>query len=356
MKSLNIFYKNKKVLVTGHTGFKGSWLTIWLDRLGAQVTGVALEPSTNPALFNLTRLGERVRHYRHDIRMGDGLQEIFLKEQPETVFHLAAQSLVIPGYNAPLATFATNTMGTANLLEACRKTKSVKEVVIITTDKVYKNREQLAGYREDEPLGGDDPYSASKAAAEIIAGSYRHSFTRPAGVALATVRAGNVIGGGDWAPYRLVPDCIRSLEKGDPVIIRKPEAVRPWQHVLEPLSGYILLAEKMGVDPVRYSTAWNFGPEEESVVTVRELADTLISRWGTGKWRGSGENSHYHEAGLLSLNIEKVKEKLNWSPLLNFHETVNWTVDWYRKYNENNAYQLCADQIENYTEKWNSKS
>lgn len=360
MKVFNNFYKNKKVLVTGNTGFKGSWLTIWLKRLGAEVIGIALDPKTDRDLFFLAGLSNKIRDYREDIRNLDKIQEILTNEKPEIVFHLAAQALVLPSYENPVSTFETNIMGTVNILETCRHTPSVKQIIIVTTDKVYENKETLTGYKETDPLGGYDPYSASKAATEIIAQSFRLSFAQspnhPTNQSIATVRAGNVIGGGDWSEYRLVPDCIRALENNKPVIIRNPYAIRPWQHVLESLSGYMLLALKMAEDPKKYSGAWNFGPDIEDFTTVKDLADLLISLYGSGRWETKDDCNKVHEALLLKLNIYKAKDILGWKPLLGFREAIQWTVEWYKAYKERNVFQLCLDQIEKYTQIWNSEN
>jgi len=360
MQNLKNFYKNKKVLVTGHTGFKGSWLTIWLKQLGAEVTGIALDPKTDRDLFILAGLSDKIKDYRQDIRSLDKIQEILNNEKPEIVFHLAAQALVLPGYENPVSTFETNIMGTVNVLEACRHTPSVKQIVIITTDKVYENKECLTGYKETDALGGYDPYSASKAAVEIVTQSYRLSYyqspNHPINQSIATARAGNVIGGGDWSEYRLVPDCIRALENNTPVIIRNPYAVRPWQHVLEPLSGYLFLALKMAQDSQKYSGAWNFGPDIEDFATVKDLADMLISLYGIGRWETYDGSKKLHEAGLLQLNIEKAKDILDWKPLLGFKEAIQWTVEWFKAYKNYNVYQLCLNQIEKYTQKWNSRN
>lgn len=360
MQDLKNFYKNKKVLITGHTGFKGSWLTIWLKQLGADVVGIALDPKTERDLFILAGLADKIKDIRHDIRDLNNIQEILNHEEPEIVFHLAAQALVRPGYEKPVSTFETNIMGTVNILEACRHTSSVKQIVIVTTDKVYENKETLTGYRETDPLGGYDPYSASKAAAEIVTQSYRLSFAKSSNQSInqsiSTARAGNVIGGGDWSEYRLVPDIIKSLEKSSRVIIRNPYAVRPWQHVLEPLGGYLLLALRMSEDADKYSGPWNFGPNEEDNASVRVVADTLISLWGNGEWKPKRETGKLHEAGLLRLNISKSKYILGWHPALDFREAIQWTIEWYKAYKELDAYGLCINQIERYTAKWNSGS
>ncbi|MZP55355.1 MAG: CDP-glucose 4,6-dehydratase [Bacteroidales bacterium] len=358
MQSFRKFYKNKKVLVTGHTGFKGSWLTIWLKQLGAEVIGIALDPKTDKDLFLLAGISDKITDYRKDIRNLEKIKDILSNEKPEIVFHLAAQALVLPGYENPVSTFEINIMGTVNILEACRHTPSVKQIVIVTTDKVYENKETMTGYRETDPLGGFDPYSASKAAAEIVTQSYRLSFTQSSNQSInqsiSTTRAGNVIGGGDWAEYRLVPDCIRALETDQPIIIRNPYALRPWQHVLEPLSGYLFLALKMAEDPEKYSGAWNFGPNEENNASVRDVVDMLISLWGNGEWKPKIKSGKLHEAGLLRLNINKSHDILGWYSVMDFREAVQWTAEWYKAYKKADAYKLCMDQIERYTAKWNS--
>ncbi len=364
MQIFNNFFKNKKVLVTGHTGYKGSWLTIWLKQLGAEVIGIALDPKTDRDLFLLAKLSDKIRDYREDIRNLDKIQEILTRENPEIVFHLAAQALVLPGYENPVSTFETNIIGTVNILETCRHSPSVKQIVIVTTDKVYENKECMTGYKETDALGGYDPYSASKAAAELVTQSYRLSFTQSPNQSpnqsinqsISTARAGNVIGGGDWSEYRLVPDCIRSLEANKHIIIRNPLAVRPWQHVLEPLAGYLLLALKMAEDPGKYSGAWNFGPDEKDITKVKDVVDLIVSLWGSGKWETDDANMKLHEADLLRLNIDKSKDILGWKPVLDFKETVQWTVEWYKTYKECDVYQLCIDQIERYMNKWSSKS
>lgn len=358
MYQIQNFFKNKRILITGHTGFKGSWLSIWLHLLGSRVIGIALDPVYEKDLFILTGLEKKIIDYREDIRNSEKIQKLLNKEQPDIVFHLAAQALVIPSYKKPVSTFETNIMGTVNLLEACRHTPSVKQVIIVTTDKVYDNKESLTGYMETDPLGGYDPYSASKAAAEIVAQSYRLSFSDLSdhlmAQSISTARAGNVIGGGDWSEYRLVPDCIRSLEAIKPIVIRNPNALRPWQHVLEPLAGYLLLALRMSENPIKYSGAWNFGPDEKDNASVKDFVDFLITLWGSGQWETDNEGMKFHEAGLLRLNIDKSKDLLGWKPVLDFRDAVQWTVEWYKAYEGNNVFKLCVDQIEKFMLKWNS--
>ena len=313
------FYKSKKVLVTGHTGFKGSWLSIWLHELGAEVIGVAYDPFSERDNFVLSGIGNKIKaDLRADIRDGRKMKEIFAEYQPEIVFHLAAQPLVRLSYDIPVETYETNVMGTINIMESIRATDSVKVGIMITTDKCYENKEQIWGYRENEPMGGYDPYSSSKGAAEIAIGSWRRSYFNPADygkkhhVSLASVRAGNVIGGGDWALDRIIPDCIKAIEAGEPIAIRNKTAVRPWQHVLEPLSGYMLLATKMWNEPMKYCEGWNFGPRAESISTVWDVASKLIANYGDGGLKDMSDPNAVHEANLLMLDISKAKFKLGW--------------------------------------------
>lgn len=348
------FYKGKRVLVTGHTGFKGSWLSIWLHELGAEVIGVGLDPFTERDNYVLSCIGQKMKaDIRADIRDGERMKAIFKEYQPEIVFHLAAQPLVRLSYDIPVETYQTNVMGTINILEAIRVTDSVKVGVMITTDKCYENKEQIWGYRENEPMGGYDPYSSSKGAAEIAIASWRRSFFNPEqyaqhGKSIASVRAGNVIGGGDWALDRIIPDCIKALEVGNPIEIRSPKAIRPWQHVLEPLSGYMLLAEKMWDEPTKYCEGWNFGPRAESISTVWDVASKVIENYGSGELRDLSDPKALHEAKLLMLDISKAKFMLGWEPRLNIDETVALTVDWYKRYHFENVYSICVNQIEIY--------
>ncbi len=365
-------FKNKKVLVTGHTGFKGSWLTLWLNMLGAKVVGIALDPEQPNGAFNAMNIGSICTDIRQDINDLNKVQKIFTEHQPEIVFHLAAQPLVLDSYQKPIETFQTNIIGTANILEACRHTPSVKTIVIITTDKCYENRETLKGYAETDRLGGKDPYSASKAAAEIVVHSYRESFfNQKQTIGLATARAGNVIGGGDWAANRILPDCIRSLIENKPIEVRNPNAVRPWQHVLEPLGGYLLLASKLMQEPQKYSEPWNFGPEEESVKTVGDLVNEVTKAWGSGMIKinqsinqspnhpiiqspnqsTSQSSNHFKEAKLLTLNIDKAKTKLHWHPVLPFNHSITQSVGWYRAQAiGENMVEYSKSQIKEYQE------
>ena len=344
------FYKGKRVLVTGDTGFKGSWLSLWLSELGAEVAGYSLEPAAEDDHFNLLGLKTMIHHVTGDIRDLDALTAAFAEFKPELLFHLAAQSIVRVSYDDPKGTFDTNVGGSVNILEAIRKTPSLRSVIYVTSDKCYKNNEWLWGYRENDALGGHDPYSASKAAAEIVFSSYMDSFlTRHKGFGAASVRAGNVIGGGDWSHGRIVPDCIRALLKGRPVELRNPHSIRPWQHVLEPLSGYLLLGARLCDDPKGLSGAWNFGPDDGSVRTVKELAEKTVERWGDGSVVVSADASGPHEAQLLRLNCDKARSVLNWRPRWGFAAAVNETTDWYKEVTRSkDALSVSRGQIKAY--------
>lgn len=347
------FYRGKKVLITGHTGFKGSWLSIWLHELGAEVVGVALDPTSTKDNFVLSGIGDKIVDMRGDIRDGELLKKVFQKYQPEIVFHLAAQPLVRLSYKMPVETYETNLMGTLHVLEAIRVTESVKVGIMITTDKCYENAEQLWGYRENEPMGGYDPYSSSKGCAEIAISSWRRSFFNPKyyeshGKSIASVRAGNVIGGGDWSKDRIIPDCMRALETDVPIEVRSPRSVRPWQHVLEPLSGYMLLAQKMWESPVEYCEGWNFGPKLESVANVVDIVNQVIACYGKGDVVDCSNPKDLHEAKILMLDISKAYFRLAWEPRLNIFQTVQLTVDWYKRYRDESVYDLCVEQIEKY--------
>lgn len=348
----NDFFKGKRVLVTGHTGFKGSWISIWLHELGAEVIGIALDPYTERDNFVLSGIGKKMKaDIRADIRDGQKMKEIFAKYQPEIVFHFAAQPLVRLSYSSPVETYETNVMGTINIMEAIRSTDSVKVGVMITTDKCYENNEQMEGYVETDPFGGFDPYSSSKGACEIAIQSWRRSFFNPDyygkkhHVSIASVRAGNVIGGGDWALDRIIPDCIRALETTKVIDIRSPKSIRPWEHVLEPLSGYMLLAQKMWNYPTEYCEGWNFGPESDTMLTVWEIASTIIDNFGFGKLRDVSDSKTLHEANILLLNINKAKTKLGWKPRLSPRQSVMLTSDWYKRYKTENVYNLCIEEI-----------
>ena len=352
------FYKGKRILVTGHTGFKGSWLSIWLHELGAEVVGIGLDPCSEKDNFILSGIGSKIKaDIRADIRDGKKMKEIFAEYQPEIVFHLAAQPLVRLSYEIPVETYDTNVMGTIHIMEAIRATKSVKVGVMITTDKCYDNCETLEGYVETDPFGGYDPYSSSKGACEVAIQSWRRSFFNPMDygkkhtVSIASVRAGNVIGGGDWAKDRIIPDCIRALEEGRVINIRSPKAVRPWEHVLEPLSGYMLLAKLMWNNPTEYCEGWNFGPEAEGVSTVWEVASEVIKNYGSGELKDSSDTNAVHEAKLLMLNINKAKSRLGWYPRMNMQQCMELVVDWYKRYQTENVYTLCVEEINKFLEK-----
>lgn len=349
------FYCGKRVLVTGHTGFKGSWLSIWLHELGAEVVGVSQDPFTNRDNYVLSGIGNKMMaDLRSDICDGQKMKEIFQKYQPEIVFHLAAQPLVRYSYEQPVETYEANVMGTIHVMEAIRATSSVKVGVMITTDKCYDNKEQMRGYKEDDPFGGYDPYSSSKGACEIAIQSWRRSFFNPEDygkkhhVSLASVRAGNVIGGGDWALDRIIPDCIKALEQDKVIDIRSPKAIRPWEHVLEPLSGYMLLAKKQWEHPTEFCEGWNFGPESESVSTVWEVATELIKNYGKGELKDSSDPNAVHEAKLLMLDITKAKTKLGWKPRMNMQQCMDLVADWYKRYQTEDVYQLCVEEIDKF--------
>jgi CDP-glucose 4,6-dehydratase len=330
MENLVEFWKNKKIVVTGHTGFKGAWLSLFLQYLGAKTIGVALDPTSPMAFFEQALVGEAMVDIRGDIGHPHLLLQVIQEHQPEIIFHLAAQSLVRPSYLAPQRTYMTNVMGTVQLFEAVRQTSSVKAVVNITSDKCYKNQEWHWSYRENDVLGGFDPYSTSKACAELVTASYRQAFFQNS-LGVATARAGNVIGGGDWAEDRLVPDFIRSCIDGVPLTIRNPQSIRPWQHVLDPLFGYLQLAEKLYNDPARYGDAWNFGPSENSCLPVQTIVDKLVGSWGPSASYECISENRYHEATFLKLDSSKARVELNWHPRLTIENAIQMTIEWYRK-------------------------
>ena len=346
-------YRNRRVLVTGHTGFKGSWLALWLQHLGADVAGFSVDVPSSPANFYLLNLERRLKHYVGDIRDRARLSQVIDEFQPEMVFHLAAQALVRRSYVDPVTTFETNTMGMVNLLECVRTRPWIEVAVLITSDKAYRNTEWCWGYRETDMLGGHDPYSGSKSCADLVAQSYYHSFLRHSPTRLAITRAGNVIGGGDWADDRIVPDCIRAWSMGNSVAVRSPQATRPWQHVIEPLSGYLWLGARLwqrsdGIN----GEAFNFGPDAHVNQTVTELLDTMVTHWPGVRWQVPADcEQGGHEATLLKLSCDKVLFHLNWRAVLQFPETVAFTVDWYRTWHERkrNIYTYTIGQIENYS-------
>lgn len=344
MKLFGGHYQGKRVLITGHTGFKGSWLAYWLAGLGSEVVGVALPPATSPNLWDLLNLD--IADHRCDVRDEESLTRLVTDTQPEIVFHLAAQPLVRRSYRKPLETWSTNVMGTANLLDACREVRCLRAIVVVTTDKVYENNEGSFGYGENEKLGGHDPYSASKAASELVVASYRKSYFHVTNAPLvATARAGNAIGGGDWSEDRLIPDLVRAVTLGAALEIRSPEATRPWQHVLECLSGYLLLGQMLLEGRNEYATAWNFGPGPESNISVSAMLTCLGSHWPEAKWRTTTKTQP-HETGLLSLDSSKARAKLGWRPVWSLDETLRMTADWYQAYLDDgrleNRAQLAA--------------
>lgn len=339
------FWQGKRVLVTGHTGFKGGWLTIWLKRLGAQVYGIGLQPYTGPNLFELARIDALCDSYFCDIRNKDHLSALIRNFQPEVIFHLAAQPLVRQSYKEPIETFSTNVMGTAHLLDALRGLESIKAAVIATTDKVYRNNEWYWPYREDDELGGHDPYSSSKAASEIVIGSYRDSFLARQGVAVASARAGNVIGGGDWSLDRLIPDAIRAWQEKKPIEIRRPNAIRPWQHVLEPLAGYLILAEKLWTNS-SLEGAYNFGPLTKDAASVRDVIEMARRAYGNGLVHYVEEKQGPHEAGLLALDISKAQQTLGFQPGLTLANSIQRTIGWYQsQFSGLDPRELCDNEI-----------
>ncbi len=345
-------YNGKTVLVTGHTGFKGSWLAIWLTMMGAKVVGYALDPISERGNFNACRLHERLyADVRGDVRDADALHAVIRRYQPEIIFHLAAQALVRTAYKLPKYTYETNLMGSLNIMEAVRVHDCVKTVVMITSDKCYRNNEQIWGYKETDRMGGQDPYSSSKGCAELMISSYRDSFFNPAhygehGKAIASVRAGNVIGGGDWSADRLIPDCIRSIEEGKEIKIRNPHATRPWEHVLEPLSGYLRVGECLMKDPVRYATCFNFGPNISANKTVLEVVRCLVDYYGRGAIVDASDPHAVHENTLLSLDVTKAYTMLQWEAKWNLQEAVHKTVDWYKAaLASSDMYDFCSRQI-----------
>lgn len=353
------FWKGKRVFITGHTGFKGSWLSLWLHALGADVTGFSLDPPTDPSLFDLCKLQECTKTIIGDIRNLEALSSALLEAEPQVVFHMAAQPIVSASYQNPIYTYEINVMGTIYLFEAIKefveKEKSIQAVVNITSDKCYENKEWVWGYREIDPMGGYDPYSNSKACAELITSSFRSSFFNPKsydlhGVALASARAGNVIGGGDWAVDRLVPDCFRALLKKEEIKIRSPYAIRPWQHVLDPLSGYLLLAQKLYQEGIPYAEGWNFGPRDDDAKSVEWIVKSICEKWGPTASFLIEKGNYEHEAHFLKLDCSKSKQKLGWSPRWNIEQAIDKTLDWMRAYtNQECLRNICIQQIEEYS-------
>ena len=346
-------WRGKKVLLTGHTGFKGSWLALWLHRLGAEVIGYALDPVGDPNLYQLARVDDTLTSVIADVRDPDALRQTVAAHRPEVIFHLAAQSLVRPSYTAPVETYATNVMGSVHLLEAARLEPGVRAVVMVTSDKCYENREWIWPYRENEPMGGHDPYSNSKGCAELVTAAYRASFFQNGAQgdapAVASARAGNVIGGGDWAVDRLLPDILRAVLAGDNVHIRSPHAVRPWQHVLEPLSGYLRLAEHLLQEGQTYAEGWNFGPEDADARPVGWIVERMAELFGPEMRWSQAPGPHPHEASLLKLDSSKAKHRLDWRPRLRLDDALQWVVEWTRAYQRgDDLRRCCEEQIERY--------
>jgi CDP-glucose 4,6-dehydratase len=345
------FWRGKRVLVTGHTGFKGSWLSLWLARLGAQVEGLALPPPTQPSCFEAAGVGRRIQSHIGDIRDAAAVLRHFRRQQPEIVFHLAAQALVRLSHRDPVGTYLTNVMGTVHVLDATRQTGSARVIVVVTSDKCYENREQLWGYREGDAMGGHDPYSSSKGCTELVAAAYRRSYFENPNhprTRLATARAGNVIGGGDWAEDRIVPDCLRALARGQTIIIRRHNAVRPWQHVMEPLAGYLALAQKLWHDDPGVGPAYNFGPYDSEIQPVSAIVSKIVDLWGGGSWK-TEPTDNLHEAGLLALDSTLARSELGWRPQLSIPEALGLTIEWFRAYQNGCAMdEVTWRQIEQY--------
>jgi len=354
-------FRGKTVFVTGHTGFIGTWLSLWLHSLGAKVIGYSINIPTKPSLFEILDLRKDITHIIGDVNDPKQLIDCLTKYQPEIVFHLAAQSIVKTSYDIPIETFQTNVMGTANVLESIRKVPSVRVCVIITSDKCYENRELDYAYKEGDPMGGSDPYSASKGSAELIVASYRKSFfdsknNNNDNVCISSVRAGNVLGGGDWAKYRIVPDCFQSLKNNQPIPVRHPNSTRPWQYVLEPISGMLRLATKMWHNPVDYGSAWNFGPvNPKNKILVKEIVSQILEEWGDGKWVNVSQQipNEKFEAGTLMLDSTKAKESLQWKPVYSLKESISETIQWYRSYENKTTdmKNLTLKQIQKYGQK-----
>jgi CDP-glucose 4,6-dehydratase len=349
------FYKGKKVLVTGHTGFIGSWLTKVLSVSDSAILGYSLNPPTSPSMYDAIRLSKGLMDLRKDVRDKESLKKVIQEFEPEIVFHLAAQPIVLESYDNPVETFETNVMGTVNLLESLRRVGSAKVIVVMTSDKVYKNNGSSYSYREADPLGGKDPYSASKSSQDIVVNSFRESYFDSMGISISSIRAGNVIGGGDWGAHRIVPDVVRGLTEGKIIRIRNPDSVRPWQYVLEPISGMLLLAQRMW-DDIKFSGEWNFGPNNQREITVKELVDEFLKKWGSGSYTIAKDNEA-REANYLQLDISKAKSVLSWFPKYNFEEIIDETVGWYRAYYEDkdNIINVTEKQIRAYFEGGNNE-
>ncbi|MDA9896981.1 CDP-glucose 4,6-dehydratase [Pelagibacterales bacterium] len=351
--NLTNIFKNKKILITGHTGFKGSWLCAWLHSIGADIHGIALEPPSNPSHYDLLRISKDINDIRMDIKDLDLVKKEITNIKPDFVFHMAAQALVNDAYIDPIKTWQTNLMGTVNILESLRELKNECNAIIITSDKCYNNQEWIWGYREHDKLGGPDPYSASKGAAEIAINSYYMSYFNKidSPVKIASARAGNVIGGGDWAKDRIVPDCVRKWAKNETVELRNPNSTRPWQHVLEPLSGYLTLASRLVENRDINGESFNFGPDSNADYSVKDLVVEIARIWGSAKWRDNSEKLSVHESSLLKLNCDKAMSLLGWKSKLNFIETAEYTANWYKSFfdNKEDIYNLTINQIKNYS-------
>jgi len=350
------FWQGKRVFLTGHTGFKGSWLSIWLSHLGATVNGYALLPPTSPSLFNVAKVGSLINSQIGDIRDQELLYESMVSFKPDILIHMAAQPLVRYSYSKPIETYEVNVIGTATVLEVARSCSNLKAIINITTDKCYENEEYDKSYKETDSLGGYDPYSSSKGCAELVASAYRSSFFNDLGIGLASVRAGNVIGGGDWAEDRLIPDILRSFQKNKPVIIRNQNATRPWQHVLEPLSGYLILAQKLYNNTKDYSEGWNFGPKEQDVRSVDWILDKMILNWPGASWKLSQDSNPY-EADFLKLDISKAKSKLNWRPIWQLSYALKKIILWHKAWkNQDDMQAICLLEIEEYMKDMNNEN
>lgn len=348
------FWCGKRVLVTGHTGFKGSWLCLWLQRCGASVCGYSLNPPTQPNLFDAAQVANGMISVTGDVRNLEQIKEVISRHKPDIVIHMAAQSLVRYSYSHPIETYSTNVMGTVNILEAVRQAVCARVVIIITSDKCYENKEWIWGYRENEPMGGYDPYSSSKGCAELITSAYRRSYFEQKvatdnGTAISSVRAGNVIGGGDWGKDRLVPDIMAAFMRGEAVVIRNPDAIRPWQHVMDPLNGYLCLAERLWTDS-KYAEAWNFGPQGQEVKPVHWIVERLAKLWGSGaEWRMESDRPSPHESTVLKLDSSKARTLLGWRSRLDIFSALEWVVEWYKNYHEDHSMrELTEAQIDRY--------
>ena len=350
------FWQGKRVFLTGHTGFKGSWLSLWLVSLGANVRGYALPPPTSPSLFNEAKVDSIIDSQIGDIRDQDALQTSMTAFNPDILIHMAAQPLVRYSYDNPIETYEVNVIGTAKVLEAARSCPDLKAIVNITTDKCYENDDRSEGYMENDPMGGYDPYSSSKGCAELVTSSYRRSFLQEQGVGLASVRAGNVIGGGDWADDRLIPDILRSFERKEPVVVRNPKATRPWQHVLEPLSGYLILAQKLYKNQEKYAEGWNFGPNDDDAKPVDWILDKMIAKWPNSSWEVD-DNSNPHEAGFLKLDISKAKLQLGWQPVWELSNTLERIIAWHKAWlSQEDMQTVSFKEIEEYMRGMNNEN